>query len=89
MFFTPLMGNMTIGSFSPASLHITNFIQPIIMALEQKDLELIERVIYKNGDDVAVSLSRSFERLEERLDAMESRLYHRLDDVEDVVVNKS
>lgn len=30
------------------------------MSLEQKDLELIERVIYKNSDDVAVSIARSF-----------------------------
>lgn len=55
------------------------------MALEQKDLELIERVIYKNGDDIAVSISRSFERLEERMDAMESRLYSRLSELEDCV----
>jgi len=55
------------------------------MALEQKDIELIERVIYKNGDDVAVSMSRSFERLEERLDAAESRIYSRLSDLEDKV----
>ena len=48
------------------------------MALEQKDLELIERVIYKNGDDIAVSIGRSFERLEERIDAAESRIYSRL-----------
>jgi hypothetical protein len=53
------------------------------MALEQKDLELIERVIYKNGDDIAVSVARSFERLEERIDAAESRIYSRLADVED------
>ena len=56
------------------------------MSLEQKDLELIERVIYKNSDDVAVSISRSFERLEERVDAAESRLYGRLADVEDKLV---
>lgn len=55
------------------------------MALEQKDLELIERVIYKNGDDIAVSIARSFERLEERMDAMESRLYGRLSEIEDVI----
>jgi hypothetical protein len=54
-----------------------------ISNLSQKDLELIERVIYKNGDDLAVSVSRSFERIEERIDAMESRLYSRLDDLED------
>jgi uncharacterized protein Yka (UPF0111/DUF47 family) len=53
------------------------------MALDQKDLELIERVIYKNGDDIAVSIARSFERIEERIDAMESRLYSRLAELED------
>jgi len=55
------------------------------MALEQKDLELIERVIYKNGDDIAVSIGRSFERLEERIDAAESRIYSRIADLEDKV----
>ncbi len=53
------------------------------MALDQKDLEVIERIIYKNGDDVAVSIVRSFERLEERIDASESRLYSRLAEVAD------
>ncbi len=53
------------------------------MILDQKDLELIERLIYKNGDDVAISITRSFERLEERVDAMESRIYSRLSDIED------
>jgi hypothetical protein len=55
------------------------------MALEQKDLELIERVIYKNGDDIAVSIGRSFERLEERIDATESRIYSRLAEIEDKI----
>lgn len=45
--------------------------------------EKIERVIYKNGDDIAVSIGRSFERLEERIDAGESRIYSRLSDIED------
>lgn len=53
------------------------------MPLEQKDIELLERVIYKNSDDVAVSIARSFERLEERIDAAESRIYSRLADGED------
>ncbi len=53
------------------------------MALEPKDLEAIEHIIYKNADDIAVSISRSFERMEERVDAAESRLYSRLTDVED------
>jgi hypothetical protein len=55
------------------------------MSLEPKDLESIERIVYKNSDDVAVSIARSFERLEERIDAMESRLYSRAADVEDRV----
>jgi hypothetical protein len=55
------------------------------MSLEPKDLELIERVIYKNGDDIAVSIGRSFERLEERIDAVESRIYGRLSDIEDKI----
>ena len=55
------------------------------MSLDQKDLELIERLIYKNADDIAVSISRSFVRLEERIDASESRLYSRLAEIEDVI----
>ena len=50
------------------------------MALTQKDLEQIERVIYKNGDDVAMANSRAFERLEERLAEMESHLYRLIDE---------
>lgn len=55
------------------------------MSLDTKDIELIERVIYKNGDDIAVSIGRSFERLEERIDAAESRIYGRLAEVEDKI----
>ncbi len=55
------------------------------MSLNQEDLELIERIIYKNSDDIAVSIARSFERLEERVDASESRLYLRLSDIDDKI----
>lgn len=55
------------------------------MALEQKDIEVIERLIYKNGDDIAVSISRSFERLEERIGIIESRLSARIADCEDKI----
>ncbi|MFA6294922.1 MAG: hypothetical protein WC666_00670 [Candidatus Paceibacterota bacterium] len=55
------------------------------MSLDQKDLELIERLVYKNSDDIAVSIARSFERLEERIDATESRIYTRLAEIEDKV----
>lgn len=53
------------------------------MSLDQKDIELIERLIYKNADDVAVSIARSFERLESRVDMLESRLYSRIAEVDD------
>lgn len=56
--------------------------------LNQKDIETIERIIYKNGDDVAVSIARSFERLEERIDAAESRIYSRIGGLEDVISAK-
>ena len=39
--------------------------------------------MFKNSDDVAVSIARSFERLEERIDAAESRTYSRMSDIED------
>lgn len=58
------------------------------MSLTQKDLEVIERIIYKSGDDIAVSVARSFERLEERIDAAESRLYSRIDDLEEAIEAK-
>ena len=51
--------------------------------LGHNDLEQIQLVIYKSADDVAVSIARSFERLEERVDATEARLYSRLGDIED------
>jgi len=55
------------------------------MVLETQDIELIERIVYRCSDDVAVSIARSFERLEERIDAAESRLYTRMADLEDRV----
>ncbi|MFA6404612.1 MAG: hypothetical protein WCW03_01265 [Candidatus Paceibacterota bacterium] len=51
--------------------------------LTKKDLELIEHILYKSTDEVAVAIGRSFERLEERMDAIESRIYSRLADIED------
>ena len=53
--------------------------------LPQQAIETIERMIYKSGDDIAVSIGRSFERLEERIDAMEARLYSRIADAEDKI----
>lgn len=54
-------------------------------SLTKKDLELIEYILYKSADDVAVAIGRSFERLEERMDAIESRIYSRLGELEDML----
>ena len=53
-----------------------------------KDMQMIERMIYKASDDIAVSIGRSFERLEERIDAGEARIYSRLTDIEDGIKRK-
>lgn len=55
------------------------------MALDNKDVEVIERLIYKSADDIAISIARSFERLEERMVAGEARIYERICQVEDSV----
>ena len=62
--------------------HMTTTKQAPSRTLTKED---IERLIYKSNDDIAVSIGRSFERMEERIDAMESRLYSRLSDVEDLI----
>jgi gas vesicle protein len=53
------------------------------MALEQKDIEIIENLIYKNSDDIAISIARSFERLEKFNMDTESRLHNRLSELDD------
>ena len=55
------------------------------MTLEKNDLELIEKIVYKNADDIAVSIARSFERLEERIDSSESRLYGKIAELENMI----
>jgi len=54
-------------------------------SLTQGDLERIERLIFKNGDDLAVSVARALERLEERIDGVDTRIYSRLADIEDQI----
>jgi polyhydroxyalkanoate synthesis regulator phasin len=49
----------------------------------EKQLEQIRKITYQSADDIAVSIARSFERLEERIDAMEARIYSRMSDLED------
>jgi len=53
------------------------------MALDRKDLEQIEATIYKNSDDIAISIARSFERMEQRMSDMEFSLYSQMSDLED------
>jgi hypothetical protein len=54
--------------------------------MENKELlEQIEKIINGRSDDLAVALSRSFERLEERIDAIEARMYTRLVEIEDTI----
>lgn len=55
------------------------------MSLEQKDLELIEHLLYKNSDEIGIAIGRSFERLEERMDCIESRTYKRIAELEEKV----
>lgn len=49
--------------------------------LKPADLEAIERVIYRNGDDIAMAIGGSFERLEEKMAAAENRIYARLTEI--------
>lgn len=55
------------------------------MSLEQKDLELVERIVRKTCDDIAVSFERGLERVEERLDGAETRIYSRMADLEEKI----
>jgi len=55
------------------------------MHLDKKDIDLIEGLVYKSADDIAISIARSFERLEERIDSAESRIYSRLADLDDLI----
>ena len=52
------------------------------VVLKPADLEAIERVIYRNGDDIATANGRSFERLEEKMDAVQSHIHARLTQIE-------
>lgn len=53
--------------------------------MSPKDLELIERIVYKNGDSVAVAIGRSFERLDECIDALEERIAMKLSKIEELI----
>ena len=52
------------------------------VVLKPGDLEAIERVIYRNGDDIAMAVGRAFERMEEKMNSIESHIYGRLTEIE-------
>lgn len=51
------------------------------------DIKLIENMLYKSSDDTAVAVARSFERLEDKIDASESRLYSLIREIETKIVS--
>lgn len=55
------------------------------MTLEQKDIEIIENLIYKNSDDIAISIARSFERLEKNNMDTESRIHNKISELDDKI----
>ena len=57
---------------------IENMNKKLNVVLKPADLEAIEQSLYRHGDDIAMAVSRAFERLEEKMDAMESRIYAHL-----------
>lgn len=57
------------------------------LKMNNKDLEAIESLIQKHGDDIAVSIARSFERLDEKLTAVEERINMRLSGIENGIIS--
>ena len=59
------------------------------MQFTPQEIEQLQSIIDRANDDTAISIARSFERLEERIDAMESRLYSRLVEIDDQIVQET
>lgn len=53
--------------------------------MKTKDLEIMEKLIRQTGEEIITSSSRHGERVEERIDAMETRIYSRLAEIEDQI----
>jgi uncharacterized coiled-coil protein SlyX len=49
---------------------------------EQVTLEAIQKIVYSSADDIVVATYRSFERTEERIEALENRLTARIAELE-------
>jgi len=59
------------------------------MALDQEDIKEFERLIYRNADDIAISVCSSLESLQKRIDVADARICSRLADIEDRLESRS
>lgn len=59
------------------------------MSLEQSDLDEIERIIDRNYNSIAHSISRSFEHLDKRMDSVGFRVFERIVDLECKIEGKT
>lgn len=60
-----------------------------IVSLSPKALEVIERIVYKNTDDLYISIGRNFDRIEERIDAIEAKQYAKIEELKDLIAKIS
>lgn len=59
------------------------------MALNEKDLSVIESIVHRTYDDMVILIKRSLERVEDHIDDTETRIYSRLCDFEDNIVDNN
>jgi predicted RecB family endonuclease len=59
------------------------------MKISNEDLDVLEDLVFRSSDDLAVTLSRSLERLETKLDHIETRLYRRISELEQEIMKKN
>ncbi len=55
------------------------------MALDNSDLNFIKDVVFRNGHDIAGSIARTTAHIERYGDALESRIFKRLEEIEDKI----
>ena len=53
------------------------------MSLQQNDLEILERLTRKNGDQIADCIGRAFERLEDKLEECLNDIAESLGDIQE------
>jgi len=82
----PITCNTIDNHFIALSVELEKLTETKYMT--KKDIEVIERMIYKNTDDIAISVARSFERLQDRIDAQEQRIAELEDKLEKLTETK-